>query len=281
MLAPVKSKYRPAGQAVHRLCSCTSSDRAETNPGFSPYLPTGQFLHWSTRNNPSTSEYVPAGQFLHWVKTSVAAFSVEYLPCRRETKQTNQATQLWQLIIDAVRPTVFSALVGARRSTTKRKEVTYQMDNRDRNAHKTKKHWGWCYGGTPPCLGLEVHRCTNCTLFQCRTCRHCLEKKKRTENWQEHVRQRNLWSNKKKIATWRTRFTFGGCRYTNQVRPSTSRTWSKEIKKKGRVYQSKERTTNNTWIFVHLFTYKICIDRKMLKNYFYFHRSDLFRTFYR
>ena len=120
MLAPVKSKYRPAGQAVHRLCSCTSSDRAETNPGFSPYLPTGQFLHWDTRNNPSTSEYVPAGQFLHWVTTSVAASSVEYLPCRRETKQTNQATQPWQLIIDAVRPTVFSALVGARRSTTKK-----------------------------------------------------------------------------------------------------------------------------------------------------------------
>ena len=85
-LAPVESKYRPAGQAVHRSRSCTSSDRAETNPGFSPYRPAGQFLHWVTRNNPSTSEYVPPGQFRHCVKTSVAALSVEYLPCRRENR---------------------------------------------------------------------------------------------------------------------------------------------------------------------------------------------------
>ena len=105
------------------------------------------------------------------------------------------------------------------------------MDNRDRNVNKTKKHWQWCYDGKPPCLGSELRRCMNCTPFQCRTCRHRLEKKKRTEHWQEHVRQHNESIKKKLLATWRTWFTVGGCHQSKQVRPSSSRTWSKKSQK--------------------------------------------------
>ena len=118
-LAPVESKYRPAGQAVHRSRSCTSSDRAETDPEFSPYRPAGQFLHWATRNNPSTSEYVPRGQFRHCVKTSVAALSVEYLPCRRE----NRNKQIRQRNFDNYSSSSKSIFVCGARQQKKKEEI--------------------------------------------------------------------------------------------------------------------------------------------------------------